>query len=51
MITQAKNYFLFLKKVNDIGWTLKKKLNVVGLKIKWIISNIFGRDMETLLAK
>ena len=51
MITQAKNYFLFLKKVNDIGWTLKKKLKCSWFEDKMDYFKYFGRDMETLLAK
>lgn len=42
---------IFQKKVNDIGWTLKKKI-----PDSWFENNIkffkyFGRDIETLLAK
>ena len=51
MITQVKNYFLFLKKVNDIGWTLKKKIKYSWFEDKMDYFKYFGRDMETLLAK
>ena len=42
---------IFIKKVNDIGWSVKKTI-----KTKWFEKNkeyfkYYGRDMETLLAK
>ena len=44
---------IFLKKVNDIEWTITDDSNI---KIDWFKKNMnyfkfFGRDMETLLAK
>jgi SpoVK/Ycf46/Vps4 family AAA+-type ATPase len=45
-------YKIFLKKVNDIDWTI----NESNIKIEWFKKNMehfkfFGRDIETLLAK
>ena len=44
---------IFLKKVNDIEWTIDKesKINVEWFKKNLDYFKFFGRDMETLLAK
>ena len=44
-------YHIFVKKVNDIGWSIHEDIN-----IKWFKENVdyfkfFGRDIEILLAK
>jgi SpoVK/Ycf46/Vps4 family AAA+-type ATPase len=46
-------YKIFLKKVNDIEWTIDKesKINVEWFKKNMDYFKFFGRDMETLLAK
>lgn len=45
-------YKIFLKKVNDIGWTIEdSKINVEWFKKNMDYFKFFGRDMETLLAK
>jgi len=46
-------YKIFLKKVNDIGWTIQEdsKINVDWFKKNMVYFKFFGRDMETLLAK
>ena len=44
---------IFLKKVNDIEWTISEdsKINVEWFKKNMDYFKFFGRDMETLLAK
>jgi SpoVK/Ycf46/Vps4 family AAA+-type ATPase len=46
-------YKIFLKKVNDIGWSINddSKINVEWFKKNMVYFKFFGRDMETLLAK
>jgi len=46
-------YKIFLKKVNDIEWSIDtdSKINVEWFKKNMDYFNFFGRDMETLLAK
>jgi SpoVK/Ycf46/Vps4 family AAA+-type ATPase len=46
-------YKIFLKKVNDIEWSVDKdsKINVEWFKKNMDYFKFFGRDMETLLAK
>jgi SpoVK/Ycf46/Vps4 family AAA+-type ATPase len=45
-------YKIFLKKVNDAGWTTEdSKINVEWFKKNMGYFKFFGRDMETLLAK
>ena len=45
-------YKIFLKKVNDIGWSIEdSKINVEWFKKNMDYFKFFGRDMETLLAK
>jgi SpoVK/Ycf46/Vps4 family AAA+-type ATPase len=45
-------YNIFLKKVNDIGWSVEdSKINVDWFKKNMDYFKFFGRDMETLLAK
>ena len=46
-------YNIFLKKVNDIGWTIHENTNIT---VDWFKKNIeyfkfFGRDIENLLSK
>jgi hypothetical protein len=45
-------YKIFLKKVNDAGWSIEdSKINVEWFKKNMGYFKFFGRDMETLLAK
>jgi len=46
-------YLIFLKKVNDIGWTVEREKKI---DVKWFEKNknhfkFYGRDMETLLSR
>ena len=49
--TSEELFLIFKKKVNDIGWTLKKKIKYSWFEDKMDYFKYFGRDMETLLAK
>ena len=51
MITNLMNYFLFLKKVNDISWKLNQKIKDTWFENKMDYFKFYGRDIETLLAK
>jgi hypothetical protein len=43
---------IFIKKVNEIGWTIENEsISVNWFKKNMVYFKFFGRDMETLLAK
>ena len=44
-------FLIFKKKVNEIGWTLHKKITDEWFKSKMDYFKFYGRDIETLLAK
>ena len=44
-------FLIFKKKVDEIGWTLEKKITDRWFEEKMEYFKYFGRDMETLLAK
>jgi len=49
--TSEELFLIFKKKVNDIGWKLKKKIKTNWFEDKMDYFKYYGRDMETLLAK
>ena len=42
---------IFIKKVNDIGWSVKKTIKTCWFEKNKEYFKYYGRDMETLLAK
>tara|TARA_B000000475_G_C15999879_1_gene448488 strand:- start:213 stop:1823 length:1611 start_codon:yes stop_codon:yes gene_type:complete len=44
-------FLIFKKKVNDIGWSLNKKVKDIWFEDKMEYFKFYGRDIETLLAK
>merc|ERR1712127_154466 len=44
-------FLIFKKKVNDIGWSLNKKVKDIWFEDKMDYFKFYGRDIETLLAK
>jgi hypothetical protein len=49
--TSAELKLIFIKKINEINWSIKKEVKTKWFEEKKNYFKYFGRDMETLLAK